>query len=217
MQRLKILHDKLRFVSWFFGLTTAPFVGIKRKIEAGDHPYKSSAMPSDSSDPPFAAEWLDADQAIRVQGQLCLSLLQRSLLEYLDETVKLSSSQAPNKKNNWFENYKRWFLGVGVEWTASGADLLLIEEMTVARNRIQHGSRGDSHGLIKTQDEDYRSRFPKALFQSDLEARMFRNFGPKLRSIELTKEKLNRAIEEIMLFANFIEEHLPVEMKYWRG
>jgi hypothetical protein len=65
MQRLRILHDKLRFVSWFFGLTTAPFVGIKRKIEAGDHPYKSSAMPSDSSDPPFAVEWLDADQVIR--------------------------------------------------------------------------------------------------------------------------------------------------------
>ena len=135
----------------------------------------------------------------------------------MDETVKLSSSQAPNKKNNWFENYKKWFLDVGVDWTASGADLVLIEEMTVARNRIQHGSRDDSHSLIKTQDEDYCSRFPKALFQSDLEARMFRNFGPKLRSIELTKEKLNRAIEEIMLFANFIEERLPVEMKYWHG
>jgi len=146
-----------------------------------------------------------------------LNLLQRSLLEYLDETVKLSSRQAPNKRNNWFENYKRWFLDVGVDWAASGADLLLIEEMTMARNRIQHGSHGDSHSLIKTQDEDYRSRFPKAIFQSDLEARIFRNFGPKLRSLELTKDKLNRAIEEIVLFASFIEEHLPVEMKYWRG
>jgi hypothetical protein len=217
MQRLKILHEKLRFISWFFGLTTAPFAGIKQKIEAGDQPYKSSATPEDNSDPPFAMEWLDADQAIRLQGQLCLSLLQRSLLEYLGETVKLSSRQAPSKNNNWFGNYKKWFLDLGVDWTASGADLLLIEEMTLARNRIQHGSRGDSHSLIKMQDEDYRARFPRARFQSDLEALVFRNAGPKLRSIELTTDKLSKAIDEIMAFAKFIEEHLPVKMKYWCG
>jgi hypothetical protein len=217
MQRLRILHEKLRFISWFFGLTTTPFAGIKCKIKAGDHPYKSSAMPDDSSEPPFVMEWLDADQAIRLQGQLCLSLLQRSLLEYLDETVKVSSRQAPNKKKNWFENYKRWFLDLGVDWTASGADLSLLEEMTVARNRIKHGSRGDSQSVIKRQDQDYLRRFPQALFESDLEARIFRNSGPKLRSIELTDEKLQKATDEIKRFASFIEEHLPVAMKYWHS
>lgn len=217
MQRLKILHEKLRFISWFFGLTTAPFAGMKRKIEAGDRPYATSAAHKLGSDPPFATEWLDADQAIQLQGQLCLNLLQRSLLEYLDETVNLSSDQPPSKKNNWFENYKRWFLKSGVDWTASGADLLLIEEMTMARNRIQHGSRRDSHSPVKQQDEDYRKRFPKALFQNDFEARFFRSFGPKLRSIELTNDKLTKAMEEITRFTNFIEEHLPATMKYWRG
>jgi hypothetical protein len=162
-------------------------------------------------------EWLDANQAIQLQGQLCLNLLQRSLLEYLDETVKLSSRQSPNNKNNWFKNYKEWFLDAGVNWIDSGADLSLIEELTLARNRVQHGSRGDSHSLIKKQDEDYRKRFPRALFQNDFEARIFCDFGPKLHSLELTKDKLNRAIKEIILFANFIEEHLPVAMKYWRG
>ncbi len=162
-------------------------------------------------------EWLDANQAIQLQGQLCLNLLQRSLLEFLDETVKLSSRQPPDKKGNWFKNHKKWFLDVGGNWNDSGADLSLIEELTLARNRVQHGSRGDSHSLMKQQDEDDRKRFPKALFQNDFEAQIFCNFGPKLRSLELTKDKLNRAIKEIMLFTNFIEEHLPVAMKHWGG
>lgn len=217
MQRLKVLDDKLRFISWFFGLTTAPFVGIKRKIQNGDHPYKPSAWSEESSEPPFVMEWLDANQAIQLQGQLCLNLLQRSFVEYLDGTVKLGSSEPPKKKNNWLENHKKWFLDAGVDWNASGADLSLIEELTLARNRIQHGSRGDSHSLIKQQDEDYHTRFPNALFQDDFEARIFCNFGPHLRHLELTKDKLNKAIDEIMKLANFIEDNLPAAMKYWRG
>ncbi len=217
MQRLKILHDKLQFISWFFGLSTAPFNGIRQKIKKGVNPYNSSAVPAESSEPPFAVEWCDANQAIQLQGQLCLNLLQRSVMEYLDETVKLSSRQGPSKKNNWFGNYKKWFMDAGVDWNDSGADLSVIEELTLARNRIQHGSRHDSHSLIKQQDEDYSNRFPKALFQNDFEAQIFRSIGPRLRSLELTKDKLNRAIEEIMRLANFTEEHLPVEMKYRRG
>ena len=217
MQRLKILDDKLQFISWFFGLTTAPFIGIKRKIENGDHPYNPSAWSEESSEPPFATEWLEADQAIQLQGQLCLNLLQRSLMEYLDETVKLSSSAPPKKKNSWYEKYKKWFFEAGVDWNAYGADLSLIEGLTFARNRVQHGSPGDSHSLIKQQDGDYRTRFPDAVFQYDFEAQVFCDFGPQLRHLELTQDKLNKAIEEIMRFANFIEEHLPVTMKSWHG
>jgi hypothetical protein len=217
MQRLKVFQNKLQFISWFFGLATAPFIGIKRKIENGDHPYNLSAWSEESSAPPFATEWLEADQAIQLQGQLCLNLLQRSLMEYLDETVRLSSFEPPQKKNNWFKSFKKWFLDAGVDWNASGADLSLIEELTLARNRIQHGSDFDSHSLLKQQDEDYRARFPDALFQDDYEAQVFSDFGPQLRHLELTKDKLNTAIEEMMRFTNFIEEHLPVTMKSWHG
>jgi hypothetical protein len=217
MQRLKILRGKLDFIRWFFDLTTAPFVEIKRKIEAGETPYQSSISPEDDPEPPFVNEGMDAYYAIQLQGQLCLNLLQRSLLEYLDDTVKLRQRKAPSKRVNWFENYKEWFLAEGIDWSASTACLSVIEEMTEARNRVQHGSPDDSHTLIKQQDQNYRDRFPNAQFQNEFEARIFRNFGPQLHSIELTKEKLQGAVEEILTFSTFIEEHLPDSMKYWQG
>jgi len=217
MQRFKILQDKLEFIRWFFDLTTAPFVEIKRKIESGEYPYQSSISPEEESEPPFVIEGMDAHNAIQLQGQLCLNLIQRSLLEYLDDTVKLSRRKAPSKKNNWFKNYNKWFLEEGVDWSASTACLSQIEEMAVARNRVQHGSPNDSHSLIKQQDQNYHDRFPDARFQNDFEARVFRNFGPKLHSIELTKEKLQSAVKEILTFSTFIEERLPDSMKYWQG
>lgn len=217
MQRFKILQDKLEFITWFFDITTAPFVEIKRKIESGEDPYQSSISPEDDSEPPFVLEGIDAHHAIQLQGQLCLNLLQRSLIEYLDETVKLSQRKAPRKGDNWFKNYKEWFLAEGVDWGASTACLSLIEEMTVARNRVQHGSPNDSHSLIKQQDQNYHDRFPNARFQNDFEAGIFRNFGPKLHSIELTKENLQDAIEQILSFTTFIDQHLPDSMRYWQG
>ena len=217
MQRLRILRSKLDFIRWFFDLTRAPFVEIMRKIEAGENPYQSSISPEDDPEPPFVNEGMDAYYAIQLQGQLCLNLLQRSLLEYLDDTVKLSQRKAPSKRDNWFKNYKQWFLAEGVDWSASTASLSVIEEMTEARNRVQHGSPGDSHTLIKQQDQNYRDRFPSAQFENNFEARVFRDFGPQLHSIELTKEKLQGAVEEILTFSTFIEEHLPDSMKNWRG
>jgi hypothetical protein len=216
MQRFKILQDKLEFICWFFDLTIAPFVEIKRKIEAGEDPYQYSISPDDT-ERPFVMEGMDAHYAIQLQGQLCLNLLQRSLREYLDETVKISLPDAPCTKGNWFLNYKKWFLAKGVDWSASPADLSLIEEMTLARNNVQHGSPADSDSLIKQQDQNYHDRFPNGRFQNDFEAQIFRNCGPKLHSIELTKEKLQGAVEETLTFATFIDEHLPDSMKYWQG
>src|SRR5271170_5951135 len=140
MQRHKVLNDKLKFTAWFLELSTASFREIKRKITVGEHPYESGTRSEEDSEPPFAIEWLNADQAIQLQGQLCLNLVQRSLCEYLEQTVKLSPRKPPSKKGHWFENYKRWFLEEGIDLSGSGADLLLIEELTLARNRIQHGS-----------------------------------------------------------------------------
>jgi len=217
MQRLKILRDKLDFICWFFDLTTAPFAEIRRKIETGESPYQSTISPEDDPESPFVNEGIDAHYALQLQGQLCLNLLQRSLLEYLDETVKLSRRKAPSKKDNWFKNYKEWFVAEGFDWSASTACLSVIEEMTEARNRVQHGSPGDSHTLIKQQDRGYCDRFPNAKFQNDFEAQIFGNFGPQLHSIELMKEKLQGAVEEILSFSTFIEEHLPDSMRYWQG
>lgn len=217
MQRQGILYGKLTFIRWFFDKTTAPFSEMMRKIDAREPPYEFDSTSDESSEPPYLLEGMDAYKAIRLQGQLCLNLLQRSLMEYLDDTVRLSQRATPSKKRGWFQSYREWFLEEGIDWTLSSANLSLIEELTLARNRIQHGTNRDSHSLIKDQDEDYRSRCPSARFQSDAEAQMFKEFGPKLRTIELTEEKLAETIEEIRKFSAFIENNLPSLMKHRRS
>ena len=206
MQRLEILQNKLKFIRWFFEQTTTPFAETKRKIESREYPYDFNDLSEDASESPFTMVWMDAEDAINLQGQLCLSLLQRSLMEYLEDTVKLNRSAPPSKGKNWFENYRKWFFAKGVDWNSSTACLTLIEEMTMARNRVQHGSPDDSHNLIKKLDQNYHARFPDAVFKNSLHACIFNGFGPKLHPIELTKEKLERTIEEISKFSTFIEK-----------
>jgi hypothetical protein len=209
MRNLAILEQKLKFVLWFFDESTGPFRVCKTKIESCELPFQCGPEDRAETEPPHAELWLEASEAIELQGQLCISLVHRSFREYLDDTVRKSGREAPKNRGNWFGNYKEWFLRLGVDWERSTANLSVIEETAEARNRIQHGSPHDSHSLIKRQDADYSKRFEDAAFKSDFEARLFRgSCNPRLYSLEITKEKLGRAAQEVLTFCGFIEEQL---------
>jgi len=210
-----MLKDNLQFLKWFYEQSVAPFKDIKRKIDAQEDPYISRGD-YESEEPPFLSEWLDADDALKLQGQSCLSLLQRSFREYLDSTVTRHPETRPEKKGNWFVNYKRWFLEeAAVDWDKSPVPLDRIEELTIARNCVEHGSGSiyDAHRLVKEQAENYHDRFPDAMFASEFERTLWKEAGdPQPVTIELTPEKLDSAIANILAFATFIEEKLPAWM-----
>jgi hypothetical protein len=82
MSNLEILDSKISFLQVFYQLTTEPFREIKMKIDANEEPFVARGNPKDYDEPPFLTEWQEADEGLRVQGQVCLTLLQRSFREY---------------------------------------------------------------------------------------------------------------------------------------
>ncbi|MGB9121403.1 MAG: hypothetical protein WCE73_12340, partial [Candidatus Angelobacter sp.] len=143
MSNFAFLEQKLKFLHGFYETTTQSFREIRRKIEAQEDPYVPVWDGEPDGAPPFLDEWMDATEGLRVQEQLCLNLLQRSLREFLVNTIQehreYPKSQ-PAKGGNWFENYQEWFKdGCGIDWTQAGVDLSRIEELSFARNCVQHG------------------------------------------------------------------------------
>lgn len=227
MRHFKDLEGKLKFLRDFYEKTTHPFREIMRKIESHEEPYVPCWNGEEpDGDPPFLTDWLDAVDGLRLQEQVCLSLLQRSFREFLDDTAKEHCdypNSKPNAKGNWFENYKKWFYeGCAIDWSQAPMSLSKIEELTLARNCVQHGGEShggpgehvfDSHDLIKRQSLHYHQKFPDAFFGSEAEKQIWQSsncLNPVV--IELTPEKLDAAINEITAFCQYIHEHLPVWM-----
>jgi hypothetical protein len=220
MNQLPILEDKLQFLHAFYQLTTEPFREIKRKIEAGKEPFVDGRDPEDYDEPPFLSEWQDADQGLKLQQQVCLNLLQRSFREFLDTTVRQCGGkpQKSKKGENWFDTYKTWFHQErGITWEKAPVSLDRMEELTFARNCIQHGGQTDgspgavldSHSLLKRQSIDYHDRFPDAFFADEFEKQLWReqHYSQPV-TIDLTPEKLEVSIGDIVVFCKFIHDAL---------
>jgi len=223
MSNFAILEQKLSFLRDFYATTTASFREIKRKIEAHEEPYVPTWSEEDD-EPPFLSEWLDADESLRLQQQLCLNLLQRSLREFLDKTIRQHPSSRPAKKGNWFSNQKKWFLEeLGIDWDAADTRLDRIEELTLARNCVQHGgevdhgpgdyvpsSSYDAHAVLKIQSAEYHRKFPDAFYVDEQQKALWKKGNyPQPVEIQLTPEKLETAIGDILAFCRFIDTHLP--------
>lgn len=220
-----ILETKLAFLRTFYTQTTEPFREIKRKIERKEEPYIPVWSEYGYDEPPFLSEWLEADELLKLQEQLCLGLIQRTLREFLDKTVRQHPQSRPARKGNWFENYKKWFLGeLNIDWDASGVNLGRIEELTLARNCVQHGGEVDhgpgvyvpdgvydAHALLKVQSKEYCDRFPNAFYADEHERALWSMLHyPQPVAIQLTPEKLNTAIEDIVPFCRYVDERLPL-------
>lgn len=212
-----ILDDKVRFLETFYHLTTEPFREIQRKIEAGEAPYVDRRGPEYYDEAVFLSEWQDADQALKLQRQVCLSLLQRSFKEFLDRIVRQDLGQKPRKPKggeSWFDVYKEWFSNLGIDWDRAPVTLARLEELSLARNCVQHGGEVkrevlDSHSLLKKQSAYYHERFPDAFFADEFEKKLWEEQNyPQPVTIDLTPEKLEAAVSDILTFCRFIHEQL---------
>jgi len=219
MSNFEILEGKLSFLRSFYQLTTEPLREIMRKIEASEEPFVPNADPERYDQQPFLGEWFEAEEGLELQQQVCLTVLQRSFKEFLDGTVLQHRDYANNKpkvkNHNWFAAYKTWFLvEVAMDWDKAPVSLSTMEELTLARNCVQHGGEsaniGPKTGLVKMQSDDYHARFPDGFFANEFEKLLRKGSAfPQPVRIELTSEKLAAAIEEVLAFCKYIDEYLP--------
>ena len=87
MDVLYFLERRTAFIRGFYTQTSAPYIETKRKIDAYEEPF---SWPSgyEDSEPPFLAEWQEADEALEFLGQACVSFLSAALKLFLNESER---------------------------------------------------------------------------------------------------------------------------------
>src|ERR1051326_4180958 len=90
MDYLAILEDQLRAIERLYASAAAVFVETKRKIEAGEEPWEPPPFnpETDSVEPPYLEEWIEAEEFQDVVGQMCLSLAHACLKDFLKGVVE---------------------------------------------------------------------------------------------------------------------------------
>lgn len=213
------LKSRTSFIRYFFENAVRPFNEIKIAIENEQEPY----IPPHSEDgePPFIEKWMDADQGVETVGHACISMLSSSLHLFLKSWVtRLENAQGTKfnanfKKKGWFHGYKQIFDDLELPLSQCGANLDLIEQITLARNRVQHPE--ELTQLRVDHSESDLKRFPKPFFANETELKMASRDGDGsatwwLRpSIKSSKEKIFEAINQVELLCAWLEQ------EYWKA
>jgi hypothetical protein len=209
------LFQRLGFIEQFYKNSAASFVERKRRIEAEEEPFVPPY--SEDDEPPFLVEWIEADESLNVLGRSCISMLAASFHLYLktwehqigipiDESLKLCF-----KKNGWFHGYKAYFAErLGVRFEDSQCDLSLLEELVLARNRVQHPESITNHSTHYS-DSDLK-KLPRPFFVDEKEFDLFADVDEGARSwltpptVHVTAEKLLSALSEVARFSKWLED-----------
>jgi hypothetical protein len=212
---------KLRtaFIRYFYENGVRPFNEIKTAIDKGEEPYVPPY--SEDGEPPFLKEWMDAELAEDTVGHVCISMLSSSLQLFLKTWVSRLEQElgikftVDFKRHGWFNGYRQIFSIMEFPLSECTADLDIIEQVTLARNRVQHPE--DIAELRVTHSETDLSRFPRPFFASEAEMNMaVRDDDDSttwwLRpSIKSESDKVLSAIDQVEVLCSWLEK------EYWEG
>jgi hypothetical protein len=138
------LRSRIAFIRQFYGSASAPFLERKRKIEAQEEPFVPPY--SEDGEPPFLDEWMEADESLHILAYSCVSMLASALHLFLEAWVGQSGvavdeslKKSVFKNHGWLSGYNAHFTNrFGVAFGNGPANLRVLEEVVLARNRIEH-------------------------------------------------------------------------------
>ncbi len=226
MEVLWFLKRRTAFIRRYYETAAAPFLEIIRKIDAEEEPYVPPY--SEDEEPPFVAEWMEANTALEILGATCVSMLSEALKLYFMtwerelgiECQKRFPGAFDRKKGNGFVNGYRECFGhlLKTDWSDCPVDFALIEQIAMARNDAQHPKQITD--LQLTHNEKIREKHPLPFFLNEHEEQLIETgqgldypwFAPTL---VVTKKKLLEAIRQVELLGKWMEEPL-FDVKYGR-
>lgn len=214
------LQARTVFIRQLYETTSAPYIECKRKIEAEEEPFIPPY--SEDGEPPFLQEWIEADESLHVLAYLCISMLSASLHLYLKTLENLlhfpiddSLKQKFNK--GWLSGYMAYFEHhLGVCFKDCPVNLAVIEEVVLARNRVQHPD------FIVGQRVQYSASDLRKLvypfFINDRERGVLEDVDETEitwlmpPTLHINAEKLATAIEQIERFVNWLENEIHIRV-----
>ncbi|MCC5884776.1 MAG: hypothetical protein JJU25_19325 [Halomonas sp.] len=211
--------SRVDFILGFYEKAVFPFVEAKRLIEEQKPPYEPEY--SESDEPPFLSEWLDADQAIDILGIQCASLLCSALKLFLEESLEgvfrrnahkitkaIKTKGAYNSafKKGWLNGYRELFeKEFNLDWQDSRVNLILLEELILIRNRGQHPEHITM--MSNSFSESDLKKISSPFFIDDAHGNKDLNdFLPP--TIKPKPEKMKSAFEESTKLINWLEQSL---------
>lgn len=212
------LGCRIAFIRQFYASASAPFLERKRKIEAQEEPF----IPPYSKDgePPFLEEWMEADESFHILAYSCISMLSSALHLFLEAWVGQSGvavdeslKKTAFKKKGWLSGYNTHFTNrFGIAFENGPADLKVLEEVVLARNRIEHPSSiTDQKTQYSTSD---MKKLSHLLFVDKTEIALLslskeeepRWFMPP--TVHVTESQLLAAVSEVEKFAEWFDNEI---------
>lgn len=209
------LSLRIGFIRQYYATASAPYVERKRKIKTEEEPFVPPY--SEDGEPAFLEEWLEADESLHVLAYSCISMLAASLHLYLKSWVKQSGIAVEESlmksvfnKHGWLLGYKTHFAQhFQIAFEAGPANLGMLEEVVLARNRIEHPSSITNY---RTQYADADlEKLPHPFFVDEREAALLADVDEDEKSwlipptLHVTDEKLFASIAEVESFVEWFE------------
>ncbi|MCF7516662.1 hypothetical protein [Pseudoalteromonas sp. L21] len=218
MDLVFFIKDRLKFATYFFENATKPFVGLISAIEKEEPPFVP--VYDESGEPQYLQEWQDARTGFESVGLTALSMVASSLQLFLNDWVRyrLERQGKPaykrKHKKGWFYAYRKILEEVGFDLTACTANLELIEQAVLARNRGQHPET-----LTMLQTTHLKSdleKYPNPYFVSETDQRVIELDNGELSwwlspNVFVDEAKLSTVISEVEKLCEWLEE------EYWNA
>lgn len=216
------LNRRIEFIRQLYETTSAPYVERIRKIEAEEYPFVPPY--SEDGEPPFLKERIEADESLHVLAYSCVSMLAAAMHLYLETWVDQSGvpvdeplKKSAFKKIGWLAGYKAHFAQhFKIDSEAGPANLRILEEVVLARNRIEHPSTITSLRAQYTKTDLKKLHPPffvdkrEAAFLADTDEGEKSWFMPL--SLHVTEEQLLAAVSEVERFAEWFEGEMETRV-----
>ncbi|PKD37800.1 hypothetical protein CWO84_21320 [Methylomonas sp. Kb3] len=211
------LIERTKFIRFFYKNASATFSNITSDIENGRAPYIPPY--SEDGEPPFMVEWLDAKLGFEACGHHAISMLSSSLQLFLKAWVdRLDKYHGMKfsvnfKKNGWLNGYLDIFNEIDLDMSTCPADLSIVEQITLARNSIQHPKYLTIINVSHTEDDLKKYPSPYFIHDSELTLALEEDEHSWLMppTISPTEEKVLEAISQVELLCSWLES------EYWKA
>lgn len=217
MDVLFFFKERTRFIRQFYNTAAAPFMQTMKAIEDSEPPFDNPPY-SEDGEPAYLAEWIEASEALEVLGRTCLSMLSPSLQLYFRRWEQQFGVQweADEKKKAFKKGFLNGYMFcfeqvLGISRDDCPANLDLIEQVTLARNRDQHPE--DITSMRVTHGKARKDRSTPHFFMSAQDRAMFSD--PEMAdisfldpAIHVSRDNLFAAIEETERLTDWLEVHM---------
>ena len=217
MDVLYFLRKRTHFIWYFYENSAAPFLEIKRKIEAEEAPFDNPPY-NESGEPAFLDDWIVADEAVAVLGRSCITMVSSSLHLYFrtwEQELGIGWLPGARKrafKKGYLRGYRTCFEEVlGRTWADCPADLKLVEQIILARNRDQHPE--EIMSMHVEHGEKDLAQYPRPVFMSEHDLDLLDDVDLErgyliTPTVHVSSKTLRQAIAETEKLAAWLEEHM---------